>query len=235
MRGERRVGVITGALLVTATVANLVATAIEQPFLERAGDLATVSGEMTRIPQGVLLEFLAAGTSAAIAVALYPLLRKWDAGLAIGSVVFRTIEAVMYAIGAVALLVISQEAQLFAGSPAAERTVHQAIAELLLAVRQDAILAGVFAFSAGALMYYVVFYRSGLVPRWLSGWGIAGVFLILLACLLALFSGGPVQTYVPLIVPLAAQEIVLAVWLIVKGFSAPASALVRSDARAASV
>ena len=47
---------------------------------------------------------------------------------------------------------------------------------------------GVFAFSLGALLYYVVFYRSQLIPRWLSGWGIAGVLLMLTACVLALFS-----------------------------------------------
>ncbi|HTP16853.1 MAG TPA: DUF4386 domain-containing protein, partial [Streptosporangiaceae bacterium] len=63
-----------------------------------------------------------------------------------------------------------------------------------------------------------VFYRSRLVPRWLSGWGIAAVFLLLTACLSALFRHAPVTSFTILILPIAVQEMVLAVWLIVRGF-----------------
>jgi hypothetical protein len=72
----------------------------------------------------------------------------------------------------------------------------------------------------GALMYYWAFYRSRLVPRWLSGWGLAGVLLLLAACLAALFTRSPVTSYTVLIVPIAVQEMVLAVWLIARGFGA---------------
>ena len=86
-------------------------------------------------------------------------------------------------------------------------------------MREDAILAGVFAFILGALMYYYVLYRSRLVPRWLSGWGIAAGFPMLIACLLAAFSHTPVTSYTILILPIAVQEMVLAAWLIFRGFS----------------
>jgi hypothetical protein len=66
-------------------------------------------------------------------------------------------------------------------------------------VREDATLAGVFAFVVGALMYYYVLYRSRLVPRWLSGWGIAAGFLILIACLSVLFSHPPV-TFITILI-----------------------------------
>lgn len=39
------------------------------------------------------------------------------------------------------------------------------------------------------------------------------------ACVLALFSGNLITSYIPLAAPLALQEIVLGVWLIVKGFN----------------
>jgi uncharacterized membrane protein HdeD (DUF308 family) len=109
-------------------------------------------------------------------------------------------------------------AQRFTGSPA-DRAGLQAIGDALLAVRAEAILAGVFAFVMGASMYYYLFYRSRLVPRWLSGWGLGAVLLMLVACLLALFSRNPVTSYVVLIIPIALQEMVLAVWLLAKGFS----------------
>lgn len=142
--------------------------------------------------------------------------------MALGSVVFRTIEAVMYTASAVSLLSLLTVGQLFARAATAESASVQAIGDALVAVRQESVLAGVFAFAVGALMYYVVFYRSRLIPRWLSGWGIAGVLLMLVACLSALFTRNPVTSFTILILPIAVQEMVLAVWLIAKGFSSSA-------------
>ena len=215
MDTNRRTALTAGVLLITATVANLVGTAVEQPVLSGTDYLTKAPGNASLLSAGALFEFIAAGTSVGIAISLYPVLRNRSAGLAIGSVVFRTIEAVMYTAAAVSLLSFLRLSE----SAIADRNSIQAISESLLGVRQEFILAGVFAFSVGALMYYYVFYQSRLIPRWLSGWGIVAVLLILVACLSALFSGNSVTTYVILVLPIAAQEIVLAVWLIAKGFS----------------
>jgi hypothetical protein len=71
------------------------------------------------------------------------------------------------------------------------------------------------------LPYYLVFYRSQLIPRWLSVWGLAGTVLCLTAGLLVLVQSIAVlsSTQVVLSLPIGVQEMVLAVWLIVKGFS----------------
>jgi hypothetical protein len=75
-------------------------------------------------------------------------------------------------------------------------------------------------------MYYVVLYKSNLIPRWLSGWGVLGTVLGLAATVLGSFthdfSLGSVNTL--LNVPIGVQEMVLAVWLIVKGFNPSAIA-----------
>jgi hypothetical protein len=167
----------------------------------------------------VLLEVIAAFTSVGIAVSLYPVLRKWHVGLALGAVVFRTIEAVMYLAGAVGLLALVTLGRQVDGAGVAGRAPLQAIGDSLVTLREDAILMGVFAFTVGAFMYYVAFFQSGLIPRWLSGWGIAGVVAMFAACVWALFSHNPVTSYTVLVLPIAVQEMVLAVWLIVRGFS----------------
>ena len=85
---------------------------------------------------------------------------------------------------------------------------------------------GVLAFCTGATLYYLIFYRSRLIPRWLSVWGLAGTMLCLTADLLVLFQSITMlsSTQVVLSLPIGVQEMVLAVWLIVKGFSPKAQA-----------
>jgi hypothetical protein len=222
MDSHRRSALTAGVLFITATVATLLGTAIEQPVLSGADYLSRVSGNSNLVAAGGLLELIAAGTSVGIAISLYPVLQKWSAGPALGSVVFRAIEAVMYTVGAVGLLSLFTVSQLFTNAALSERVPLQAIGDSLLGVRQEAVLAGVFAFCLGALMYYVVFYQSRLIPRWLAGWGIVGALMLLVACLLALFSRNAVTTYTVLIVPIAVQEMVLAVWLIARGFRSSA-------------
>jgi uncharacterized protein DUF4386 len=222
MDSNRKTALTVGVLFIIATAASLLGTAVEQPVLTGTDYFTKVSGNASLLSAGVLLEFIAAGTSVGIAISLYPVLRNRSAGLAIGSVVFRTIEAVMYTAAAVSLLSFLTVSQRFTKAAIADRASLQVIGDSLLGVRQEFILAGVFAFGIGALMYYIVFYQSLLIPRWLSGWGIVAVLLILVACLSALFSGNSVTTYAILILPIAVQEIVLAVWLIARGFSSSA-------------
>jgi len=218
VNSPRRTSIATGTLLIVATVAVLAASAVE-PALTGTGYLTAVADHPHRLGIAALLHLVAAGTCVGIAIALYPVLKEINAALALGSVVFRTIEAAFYTAAVVTLLSILPLGQQFSAAPSDNRAPTQAIADALLSLRDHSTLAAVFAFSLGALMYYTLFYRSRLVPRWLSGWGIAAVLLMMTACLLALFSNSPVTGYTPLILPIAVQEMVLAVWLLVKGFS----------------
>jgi hypothetical protein len=90
---------------------------------------------------------------------------------------------------------------------------------------------GPLAFSVGALMYYSIFYKTKLVPRWLSNWGLIGAALTTLSSLLVMFNiiGAFSTTQIVLNLPfIGIQEMVLAVWLIVKGFN---SSPIASDAQ----
>ena len=115
--------------------------------------------------------------------------------------------------------------QHFADASATERTSLVAIGDALLGVRDAASVAGVLAFSVGALFYYWLLYQSNLVPRWLSGWGIAALFPMIAACLFAVLEQRPVTSYVILALPIALQEVVFALWLIAKGFSSTGRAV----------
>jgi len=72
------------------------------------------------------------------------------------------------------------------------------------------------AFAISALILNFVLYQSKLVPRWLSAWGFIGAALVFANYLLESFGINPVEI---LFIPTAVQEMVFAVWLIVKGFN----------------
>ncbi|MHB0876654.1 MAG: DUF4386 domain-containing protein [Anaerolineae bacterium] len=214
---SRKAAAITGVIFIIA----LVAAPISGPFtpvLTGSDYLARVSAHTNQTAAGVVLSLIAAFTSVGIAISLYPVLKERNAGLALGSVVFRTLEAAFYMVGVVSLLSLVTLGQQFTAAGAAERTSLQAIGDALVSVRQHAGLLAVFAFCLGGFMYYYLFFQSRLIPRWLSGWGIVAVILMMAACVLALVSDNPVSGYIPLALPIALQELVLGGWLIVKGY-----------------
>lgn len=114
-------------------------------------------------------------------------------------------------------------------------SAFQVPGELLMAGRVWLGTVGVLTFGLGAFMYYVVFYKSRLVPRWLSAWGLVGVTLVTVSSLLVMFglTESLSTTQVVLALPIAVQEMVLAVWLIARGFNPGAVAGETSRGQAA--
>jgi hypothetical protein len=80
-------------------------------------------------------------------------------------------------------------------------------------------------FCLGATLFYVLLFRSRIVPRWIATWGLLGIPLYAAAYLLVMYGVvGINSSLVNLFgLPLAVQEMVLAVWMIARGFR-PAAA-----------
>jgi hypothetical protein len=83
-----------GVLFIAATATSLITTALLGSLLDGSGVLAAVALHQDRLLAAALFQLLAAFTCAAIAVALYPVLRQHAAGMALGAVAFRLIEGV---------------------------------------------------------------------------------------------------------------------------------------------
>jgi hypothetical protein len=148
--------------------------------------------------------------------------------MALGSVGFRLVEGTFYLGIVVCLLVlvaIGEEA-VSSGDPAA----FGVPTALVLAAKEALGQVGVLAFALGATMYYWLFYRSRLIPRWLSAWGLLAIASLVVSVVLVIAGVlEPMsQPQVLLAAPIGVQEMVLAGWLIAKGFR-------RADAAAPAV
>ena len=227
MNTNRRIAVVAGVLFIIATLGSLASTAFLAPILSAPDYLTRISANQNQVLLGAFFQFIGAAACPAIAIALYPILRRHNEGLALGSVGFRLIEGALYVLIVICLLLLvtlSRES-VRAATPAS--SAFQVPGMLLMAARDWLGPVGaVLTFGLGALMYYWVFYRSRLVPRWLSGWGLVGATLVTVSGLLVMFGlAVPLgTTQVVLALPIAVQEMVLAVWLIAKGFNPSAIA-----------
>lgn len=212
MYAYKRDARIVGVLYILATVLAIVGGSLLVP-LEEPGYLAEAADTQNRIVLGALLEIGLVVSVVGIAVMFFPVLKRKDEGLALGYVGARTLEAVFLGIAAVSSLVIMTLALDFGAGA-------QSSVDLSLTVREWTYMAGgmVF-FGLGGLILYPLLYQARLVPRWLSLWGLIGVVLILGRAVLETFGlelSGVVQGVMA--APIAIQEMVLAIWLIVRGF-----------------
>ena len=222
MNNNRKIAIIVGVLFIIATVVDVVSHSIFiNPLLDDPNYLISASANQNQLIAGVILKLIAAFACAGIAIWLYPVLKKHNSALALGAASFRIIECILYiaaVIGLLSILTLSQE-YVKAGSQIT--SFFPASGSVLLAVREWAGQLAVIAFTVGAMMYYSVFFQSKLIPRWLAGWGFLGAALSLVAALLSL-SGQvvPFSTVSILLnLPIGVQEMVLALWLIAKGFN----------------
>jgi len=222
----RKTAIITGILFIIATGADMLSSQFLGPF-SATNYLVSVSANRGLIGTGALLLFIGGAAATGIAISLYPVLRKFNAGLALGSVGFRTFEGVLRFVAVCFLLLLITLSQQFVEAGAPDSSYFQTLGALLYAgYRWVGNVGALLAFSIGCLLYYIIFYRTNLVPRWISVWGLVAAILTMLSCvlttvgLIAPFS----MEQIVLALPMLPQEMVLAVWLIVKGFNPSAIA-----------
>ena len=225
MNSNRKTAIIVGALYIIGTVAGMLGE-IFGPNLDAPDYLANLSTNEKQVLIRALLFFTMAVLTVGISIYLYPILKKYNEALALGHVVFRTIETVFFTVSAISLLTLLTLSQEFVKAGTPDASYFQILATSLLAAGKWA--GGVFAtiaFSLSAMMLNYVLYRSKLLPRWLSGWGLIGAALYLGSGFLPLFGHDPRSTINLLMdAPTFLQEMVLAALLIVKGFNSAAIA-----------
>jgi len=222
MKSYRGNAIAVGVLFIACSAASILSIVPLGSMLDTPVDFAKLAANDNRVVLTALIEFVWAATGAGIAIALFPVLRKHNRAVALGSVAARTVSAVLVLVATLALLVLFRLSSEVVAAGSAGLPSADTLANLLLATREWANgLIGPLAFALGAFMYYCLLYKARLIPRWLSGWGIVGIGLGVVATVYAAFTQdfGLATVNTMLNIPIGLQEMVLAVWLIVKGFN----------------
>ena len=214
MTADRKAAVWIGVLFIIGTVGMVLSGVVTNAVLSGPAYLAQVAAQPNQVAVGALLVLVAGLALALVPVVFWPIGKRYNETLAMGYVVFRgALETVIYIVAVLGwLLLIPLSTQPDAGPLAGfVRSTETVIWDQLVAIP----------FVVGALMFYVLLYQSRLVPRWLSAWGLVGAALSIVPSLGGMFG---LSSLGVLSLPLFLQEMVMAVWLIAKGFNPSAIA-----------
>lgn len=220
MNSIRKKTIIAGFLFIFGIVAGIMSI---DPVIDSPDYLVQASAYANQVIGRALFQFLLALSYAFIPIILYPILRKFNYGLALGFLIFRIIAVVFILIGWTSILMILALSQEFVKAGTPDASYFQTFGELLRMGRDKLNhVAMPLVLSVGNLMFYSLLHQTKLVPRWLSVWGlIATVTGGIVASLLLMFQiiGIITPIYITLALPTAILEIVLAIYLIARGIN----------------
>jgi hypothetical protein len=219
MDKTRKTALVAGVFYLI-TFVSIPTLAIYSPVLNHR-DWIVSSGSSTGVLVGGFLEVIVALAGIGTAVTLYPVVRRQSEGFALGFVTARVLEAVMIFTGVVSLLSLVTLRQDLGGAAGANAAAlvatgasHVAVYKWTFLLSQS-LMPGINALLLGSLMY-----RSRLVPRLIPVLGLIGAPLLIIAVFATLLGQHSSLTGLAVVpvIPVAAWEFSLGVWLVVKGF-----------------
>lgn len=219
---NRRNEKITGAFFITATTSAIIGLKLYDPVLTHADFLSTAGNATTQIAMGALFELILAFANIGTGIMLYPRLKSYSERWGLAYTLFRLLEVVFILIGITSMLVITSLLHSAANAQEAELAIMQVSGKLLKTVYSWAFILGPhFMLGINTFIYSSIFYQAKLLPRKLSSVGMLGAVLIFLCAVLEILGYIPhfSSQIVFFALPIAVYEMVLAGWLIAKGFN----------------
>lgn len=223
---------LAGGVLYLMTFLSIPRLALFGPVLDNPNYILG-SGSATGVIVGIVLELIVALAIVGTGVALYPILKRQNEGVALAFVSARVIETGIIAVGIISLLaVVGLRQDVTAGTdPASLVTTGQALVSIqnLTFLIGQGLLPGI----NGIVLGYL-FFRSGLVPRVLPAMGLIGGPLMISSVIGQLFGiNEQVSVWSGIaLVPIFLWELSLGLWLVFKGFRPSAVAALMTDGAA---
>ena len=180
--------------------------------------LGLVAANSSQLTGGAFFTLMMGVSLVAMTVFLYPIFRKDSEELALGMLLFRgALEGAWYLVTILGMLTLVALGNEYVAS-GADSAALQSMGNVLYQFQDLVGPVGTVVFLIGATCLYISFYRTRLIPRWLTIWGLIGVVPNMAYALLHFFHLDTGYGFYLQMV-LAPQEIVMGLWLVIKGFN----------------
>ena len=175
--------------------------------------LTTISAHPTTLVLGAFLMLLNSVVDIGKGVLFFPIVEQQGKRTALAYLAAMIFEVVLLAVGALCLLMIVPLGPYAEAAASAEWA--KALGSLLIQSNTMAYQLAMAALALGNIFLWALAFRTRLIPRWLSVWGVAGYVIFLVGAVAEIFG-----VHIGLICTIAGGlfEVVLGFWLLIKGF-----------------
>jgi hypothetical protein len=234
VNSARKIALVTGVFFMITIIPAPIAQFVLYDSVLNDVDYIVGAGADANVRLGAFLEVIIAIAIIGTAVTLFPLLKRQHESFALGYVAARIFESTMIVVGIIGLLSVVTLRQEFAGVAGAEAASLVEDGRSLVAIHDWTFLLGPGLMPGlNDIMLGYLLYASRLVPRALALLGIvAGPvhFASFVAVLLGVIEAASVGQVIASI-PVAAFEVILGIWLIVRGFNPSAVARLQPESQ----
>jgi hypothetical protein len=212
----RIVGVLILAQMAGGVLVNFVLAA---PLFGSPGFLVNAAPHSVQIAVSVLLGLATGALSLAIAITVFPIFRRHALGLALWYVALAGVGLAAMVVEQISVMSMLSLSEAYNSATVAERETFQGLRIVVASARNGAHYLGLIVAGSTIFVLYSALYRLALVPLTLAAFGMTAALLQIAAVAMPLFGYGVIFL---LLAPLGVSQLILAVWLIVKGFRDPA-------------
>ena len=211
------VGRLVGVLLLAHLAGGLIVPFIMlHPLVTPPGFLESGAGAATQVRAAVLLFFVGSAMAIAVASTGWRVFRQYSSIMALSLVALAVAAFSLQAVDNAHILSMVTLSQEYASAGAAKADLYEGLAIVVGATRKWSHYAALLTVGCWILLFTTLLYRFRFVPRWIAAFGMIGALLQIAGVSLRGLLGLAPETR--LAMPLAPAYILLAVWLMIKGF-----------------
>ena len=178
--------------------------------------LINVSVNSIQMKISILCDLISSASVIALGVMLFACLKEQNKNIALLGLGLFFAEAIMLAVSRISVFSLLQLSQEYVKAGTPDSSYFHTLGILFVGASNWGYFILMFFYGLGGLMFYYLFYKSRLIPRFLSVWGLIAKTLLLTESLLIIFGH---SLGMILLIPTGLFEIFIGIWLIVKGFN----------------
>lgn len=214
---QRKAAIIIGVLILAQMAGSaLVNFFAEAPLFDGAGFLVNAASHSNQIAVAVFLAIILEATWVAISILAFPVFAERSTRSALAFFAVAIVCLVIGVIENAAVMSMVSASQSYAIATVSDRAQLQLMRGIVASARNWPHFLGRMFDGLAALVFYAVLFRFALVPRVISAFGMIAVASMLTGLSMPFFGRAVIF---PMLAPLGLTQLILAVWLIARGFN----------------